>query len=66
MHHLEEKEFYFPYMYYFNTFTKALRNYDAILLTFQLPLVHIGSPFIQMVHMKFGFDWPGGLREEEL
>ena len=39
MHHLKEEEFFFPYMYYFNIFTNALSNYDAILRTFHLPLV---------------------------
>ena len=42
MHHLEEEKFFFPYMYYFNIFTNALRNDDAILRTFQLPLVGNG------------------------
>ena len=37
--HLEEEKFYFPYMYYFKIFTNTLRNNDAILRTFQLPLV---------------------------
>ena len=41
MHHLEEEEFYFPYMYYFNIFINALSDYDAILRTFQLPLVKV-------------------------
>ena len=27
---------------------------------------HIGSPFQQMLHVKFGFDWQRGFREEEL
>ena len=40
MHHLEEEKFFFSYMYYFNIFTNALRNDDAILCTFQLPLVY--------------------------
>ena len=33
MHHLEEEKFYFLYMYYFNIFSNALRNYDTILCT---------------------------------
>ena len=24
------------------------------------------SPFPRKLHMKFGFDWPSGFREEEL
>ena len=27
---------------------------------------HIGFPFVSMIYVKFGFDWPGGFREEEL
>ena len=27
---------------------------------------HIGSPFIQMLPIKFDFDWPSGFREEDL
>ena len=27
---------------------------------------HIGSPFIQMLSIKFDFDWPSGFREEDL
>ena len=26
----------------------------------------IGSPFLQMLQIKFGFDWPSGFREENL
>ena len=25
--------------------------------------IHIGSHFLQMLHIKFGFDWPCGFRE---
>ena len=25
---------------------------------------HIGSPFIQMLPIKFEFDWPSGFRED--
>ena len=28
--------------------------------------INIGSPFLGMLHMKFGFDWLSGLREEDL
>ena len=28
--------------------------------------IHIGSPFLLMLHIKFGFDWPSGFREEDL
>ena len=24
------------------------------------------SPFLRMLHMKFGFDWPNGFRGEDL
>ena len=27
---------------------------------------HIGSPFLYMLHSKFGFDWPSGFRGEDL
>ena len=40
MHHLEEEKFYFVYMYFFDIFSNALRNYDTILRTFQSPLVN--------------------------
>ena len=39
MRHLEEEKFYFLYMYYFNIFSNALRNYDTILRTFQSSLL---------------------------
>ena len=30
--------------------------------------IHIGFPFLYMymLHIKFGFDWPSGFREEDL
>ena len=28
--------------------------------------IHIDSPFLQMLRMKFGFDWPSGFREEDV
>ena len=28
--------------------------------------IHIGSHFLQMLHIKFGFDWPSGFREKNL
>ena len=28
--------------------------------------IYIGSPFLLMLHIKFGFDWPSGFREEDL
>ena len=28
--------------------------------------IHIGSPFLLMLHIKFGFDWPSGFREEDV
>ena len=28
--------------------------------------INIGSPFLGMLHMKFGFDWLSGLRGEDL
>ena len=28
--------------------------------------IHIGSPFLLMLHIKFGFDWPSGFKEEDL
>ena len=29
-------------------------------------LVPFRSPFLRMLHMKFGFDWPSGFRGEDL
>ena len=26
--------------------------------------IHIGSLFLEMLHIKFGFDWPSGFRED--
>ena len=28
--------------------------------------IHIGSPFLLMLHIKFGFDWPSGFRGEDV
>ena len=28
--------------------------------------IHIGFYFLQMLHIKFGFDWPSGFREKNL
>ena len=28
--------------------------------------IHIDSLFLQMLHIKFGFDWPSGFREEDV
>ena len=28
--------------------------------------IHIGSPFLLMLHIKFGFDWPNGFREDDV
>ena len=28
--------------------------------------IYIGSPFLLMLHIKFGFDWPSGFRGEDL
>ena len=30
--------------------------------------IHINfhSPFLRILHTKFGFDWPSGIREEDL
>ena len=28
--------------------------------------INFRSPFLRMIHMKFGFDWPSGFREEDL
>ena len=28
--------------------------------------INFRSPFLRMLHMKFGFDWPRGFREEDL
>ena len=27
---------------------------------------HFRSPFLRMLHMKFGFEWPSGFRVEDL
>ena len=28
--------------------------------------IYIGSHFLKMLHVKFGFDWPSGFREGDL
>ena len=28
--------------------------------------IHIDSPILYMLHMKFGFHWPSGFREEDV
>ena len=28
--------------------------------------IHIGYPFLSMLHIKFGFDWPSGFRREDV
>ena len=28
--------------------------------------IHFRSPFLRMLYMKFGFDWPSGFRGEDL
>ena len=28
--------------------------------------INFRSPFLRMLHMKFGFDWPSGFRGEDL
>ena len=28
--------------------------------------IHIDNPFLLMLHIKFGFGWPSGFREEDL
>ena len=28
--------------------------------------LHIGSPFLLMLHIKFGFDWPSGFRGDDV
>ena len=28
--------------------------------------INFHSPFLKMLHMKFGFDWPSGFRGEDL
>ena len=28
--------------------------------------IHFHSPFLRMLHMKFGVDWPSGIREKDL
>ena len=27
--------------------------------------IHLGSPFLQMLHIKFGFDWPSYSKEQD-
>ena len=34
------------------------------ILTILTIYIKFGSPFLQMLHMKFGFDWPSGFRED--
>ena len=28
--------------------------------------IHIGNPFLLMLHIKFGFDWPSGFRGDDV
>ena len=28
--------------------------------------INFRSPILRMLHMKFGFDWPSGFREEDV
>ena len=28
--------------------------------------IHIGSHFLLMLHIKFGFDWPSGFRGDDV
>ena len=28
--------------------------------------INLRSPFVRMLHMKFGFDWPRGFREVDI
>ena len=28
--------------------------------------IHISYPFLLMLHIKFGFDWPSGFRREDI
>ena len=28
--------------------------------------INFHSPFLRMLHMKFGFDWPSGFKEEDI
>ena len=28
--------------------------------------IHIGSAFLLMLHIKFGFDWPSGFRGDDV
>ena len=38
----------------------------GILFMTWISYIHIGSPFLLMLHIKYGFDWPSGFREEDL
>ena len=38
----------------------------AILVMCSESLFYFHSPFLRMLHMAFGFDWPNGFREEDL
>ena len=28
--------------------------------------IHVGYPFLLMLHIKFGFDWPSGFRGDDI
>ena len=32
----------------------------------RISYIHIGSPFLLMLHIKFGFDWPSGFRGDDV
>ena len=54
---LEKKIFegFLPYM--------GMENFGQVTWIFYL---HICYPFLSMLHIKFGFDWPSGFRGEDV
>ena len=45
----------------------AIYSHDSHLGHVTLTIhINFHSPFLRMLHMKFGFDWPSSFREEDL
>ena len=38
----------------------------AVILVMWIIYLHICYPFLLMLHIKFGFDWPSGFRGEDV
>ena len=50
----------------FEVFFTIYRHSSHLCHVTWITYVFIGSPILQMLHIKFGFGWPSGFREEDL